>query len=501
MTQAADACVLSLDQGTTSSRAIVFDNRGEIVAKGQRAFEQIYPQPGWVEHDPREILSSQLTAAAESLSSLGDDAKIACVGVTNQRETVILWDKRTGEPVSNAIVWQCRRTAEMCEKMVSDGMKEYVAQKTGLIIDAYFSATKIKWILDNTDGVRQRADRGDILFGTVDTWIIWNLTGGKSHVTDYSNASRTMLFDIDNLKWDEELCRYFDIPPCMLPTPFSGCEVVGYVAAGIRGLERIAGVPVSGIAGDQAAALFGQGCHSEGMVKNTYGTGCFTLMNIGSKKGVRSSHGLVTSAAWCIGGETVYAIEGSAFNAGAAIQWLRDEMRLISSAPECDSLAESVADTGGAHFIPAFTGLGAPYWDMYARGMISGITRGTNRAHIARAVLESIAYQVCDLVETMEIDTGWRVTELRADGGASVSEFLMQFQSDMLNTAVNRPRMVETTALGAALLAGIAVGVWDVRTIGEVRATDKVYLPKMETTERDKLYGAWKREIARARMI
>jgi len=493
-------CILSLDQGTTSSRAIVFDKSGSITARGQCTFAQIYPQPGWVEHDPREILSSQFQAAADAVSVLSDSVRIAGVGVTNQRETVILWDKRTGEQVCNAIVWQCRRTADTCDKMIAEGMSEYVCRKTGLIVDAYFSATKIRWILDNVDGVRERAERGDILFGTVDTWLIWNLTGGKSHVTDYSNASRTMLFDIDNLKWDEELCRYFDIPAQMLPTPVTGCGIVGHIAEGIRGLERIAGVPIAGIAGDQAAALFGQGCLDEGAVKNTYGTGCFTLMNIGTKKGVRSSNGLVTSAAWSIGGETVYAIEGSAFNAGAAIQWLRDEVQLVSSAPECDTLAESVSDTGGVYFVPAFTGLGAPYWDMYARGMLSGITRGTGKAHIARAVLESIAYQVCDLVETMERDTNRPITELRADGGASVSEFLMQFQSDMLGTAVNRPQMVETTALGAALLAGIAVGIWAYpNDIEQVRKTDKVFSPRMESDKRDAQYAAWKKEIARAR--
>lgn len=501
--------VLSLDQGTTSSRSILFNENGDIIKKSQYAFPQIYPKPGWVEHDPYEILNSQLNSARDIIEA--DDIKasdIAAIGITNQRETAILWDKLTGKPVFNAIVWQCRRTAEICDQMSRDGLGEYVSQKTGLIIDAYFSATKIKWIFDNVSGVRERAERGEILFGTVDTWLIWNLTGGKSHVTDYSNASRTMLFDIDNLKWDETLCKYFGIPMSILPEPVSisqrggGCGDFGCVASGISGLEKLAGVKICGIAGDQAAALFGQCCFEKGMAKNTYGTGCFTLMNIGSEKGIRSSHGLITSVAWSLpDSKTVYAIEGSAFNTGAAIQWLRDEMKLISSASECDEIAETVSDTGGVYFVPAFTGLGAPYWDMYARGMISGITRGTSRAHIARAVLESIAYQVTDLVETMHLDTKSDITSLRVDGGASVSEFMMQFQADILNTEVNRPAMVETTAFGAAAIAGLASGIWkNTDEIRNLRKTEKIFTPKMDSSSRYKLYQGWKTAVSRARM-
>lgn len=495
-------CILSLDQGTTSSRAILFNQDGEIVRKSQYPFSQIYPQPGWVEHDPFEILNSQFNAVADILAS--DEVKasdISAIGITNQRETVVLWEKTTGKPVCNAIVWQCRRTADICDRMTRDGLSEYVSQKTGLIIDAYFSATKIKWIIDHVDGLRKRALKGEILFGTVDTWLIWNLTNGKSHVTDYSNASRTMLFDIDNLKWDETLCKYFDIPMNILPEPVSGCGNFGFATDGIEGLEKLAGVPICGIAGDQAAALFGQGCFDKGMAKNTYGTGCFTLMNIGSEKGIRSSHGLITSAAWSISGETIYAVEGSAFNAGAAIQWLRDELKLISSAPECDRLAETVSDCGGVYFVPAFTGLGAPYWDMYARGMLSGITRGTTKAHVARAVLESIAYQVTDLVETMHLDTKNDIISLRVDGGASVSEFMMQFQADMLNIEVNRPVMVETTAFGAAAIAGIASGVWSgIGEIEKIRKTEKIFTPEMDTSKRYNLYQGWKNAVARARM-
>ena len=450
--------IIALDQGTTSSRSIIFDSKGNIVSLAQYPFTQIYPKPGWVEHDPMVILESQMLAMSEAFEKSGlSPTDIAGIGITNQRETTIVWDKNTGKPIYNAIVWQCRRTAPICDQLTADGLGPYVKEKTGLLIDAYFSGTKIKWILDNVPGARERAERGELLFGNVDSWLIWNLTGGRAHVSDYSNCSRTMLFDIDNLCWDEELCARLGVPMSMLPTPVPSSMVYGQVTAGLPGLETLEGIPVCGSAGDQAAALLGQACIVPGQAKNTYGTGCFTLMNTGSKS-VRSVSGLVTSVAWSVNGKTTYALEGSVFNAGSSIQWLRDELGLIGTAHECDILAESVPDNGGVYLVSAFTGLGAPRWDMYARGAIVGLTRGSNKAHIARATLEGIAYQVKDLLDAMQVDAESPISVLRVDGGASVSSFLMQFQADMLRVPIDRPKLVETTAFGAAFLAGAISG-------------------------------------------
>lgn len=487
--------ILALDQGTTSSRAIVFNASGEICGKAQYPFAQHYPQPGWVEHDPMEIWETECRAAADAAAQCSD-GKIIGIGITNQRETTILWDKATGRPIYNAIVWQCRRTAEMCEELKRQGLAEKVESTTGLLIDAYFSGTKIRWILDHVAGARQRAERGEILFGTVESWLIWRLTG--QHVTDYSNASRTMLFDIHKLCWDEELCDALDIPMAMLPKPVSNSEIYGYVQPGINGLEALAGVPVCGAAGDQQAALFGQTCFAPGEAKNTYGTGCFTLMNVGTQA-VRSRAGLICSVGWQIGGKTTYALEGSVFNGGSTIQWLRDELHLIDSAPECDRLAESVPNSGGVVMVPAFTGLGAPYWDMYARGTILGITRGTTRAHIARAALESIAYQVTDLMFAMRQDAGCAITALRVDGGASVSDIMMQMQSDLLRIPVDRPAVVETTAFGAAALAGLSCGVWhDLDELTALRRSEKIFLPQRVQAECDADYHLWKRAVSRS---
>ena len=487
--------ILALDQGTTSSRAILFDHAGHIASMGQYPFPQYYPQEGWVEHDPMEIWDTERRAAAEAVAAI-PDAEVLGVGVTNQRETTILWDRKTGEPVYNAIVWQCRRTAELCEELKRQDLAERIQTTTGLLIDAYFSATKIRWILDNVPGVRQRAERGEILFGTVESWLIWRLTG--QHVTDYTNASRTMLFDIHKLCWDEELCALLKIPMCMLPRPVGNSQVYGRVKSGIKGLERLAGVPVCGSAGDQQSALFGQGCFSAGQAKNTYGTGCFTLMNVG-REPVRSRAGLVSSVAWNVGGETVYALEGSVFNGGSTIQWLRDELKMIPSAPECDRLAATVPDTGGVVVVPAFTGLGAPYWDMYARGAILGITRGTGRAHIARAVLECIAYQVTDLMMAMRQDAGCDITELRVDGGASVSDLLMQMQADLVRIPVDRPTMVETTAFGAAALAGLSCGMWSgLDELKSLRRSQHIFLPERVQADCDRDYRLWKRAVSRA---
>lgn len=491
--------IIALDQGTTSSRAIIFDHGGNIVSLAQYPFAQIYPKPGWVEHDPMVILDSQLHAMSEAFEKSGlSPTDIAGVGITNQRETTIVWDKSTGKPVYNAIVWQCRRTASICDELTADGMAAYVRDKTGLLIDAYFSGTKIKWILDNVSGARERAERGELLFGTVDSWLIWNLTGGKAHVSDYSNCSRTMLFDIDALCWDEELCKKLGIPMSMLPEPVPSSQVYGRVAEGLPGLEMLAGIPVCGSAGDQAAALLGQACVEPGQAKNTYGTGCFTLMNTGTHS-VRSVSGLVTSVAWSVGGQTTYALEGSVFNAGSSVQWLRDELGLISTAHECDTLAESVPDNGGVYLVSAFTGLGAPRWDMYARGTIVGLTRGTTKAHIARATLEGIAYQVKDLLDAMEIDAGNQISVLRVDGGASVSNFLMQFQSDMVRKPIDRPKMVETTAFGAAFLAGIAGGVWhDIGDIAAIRQSDRIFNPQMEAEQAKRQHDNWLRAVGRS---
>lgn len=491
--------VIALDQGTTSSRAIIFDSNGIPVSIGQYPFPQIFPKPSWVEHDPMVILDTQLRAMAEAFEkSELSPTDIAGIGITNQRETTIVWDKNTGKPVYNAIVWQCRRTAQMCEELEKAGIGDYVQEKTGLLIDAYFSGTKIKWILDNVPGARERAERGELLFGNVDSWLIWNLTGGKAHVSDYSNCSRTMIFDINELKWDEKLCKALDIPMSMLPTPVPSSMIYGNVAAGISGIEILAGTPVCGSAGDQAAALFGQGCIDRGQAKNTYGTGCFTLMNTGSQS-VRSKNGLVTSVAWSIGGKTTYALEGSVFNAGSTIQWLRDEVGLLGTSSECEALATSVPDNGGVYLVSAFTGLGAPRWDMYARGVIVGLTRGCTKAHIARAALEGIAYQVKDLLDAMESDAGEKLSVLRVDGGASVNNFLLQFQSDLLRKPIDRPQMVETTAFGAAFLAGLATGVWSsVDEIKKLRKSDRVFEPIMDESDAEKLHATWLRAVERS---
>lgn len=488
--------VLALDQGTTSSRAIIFDKKGNIVSKAQNEFEQIYPQAGWVEHDPLSILYSQFQAVSSCIMSGGiNPCDIAGIGITNQRETTILWDRQTGKPVYNAIVWQCRRTADICEELKAQGLEDYIKEKTGLLIDAYFSGTKIKWILDNVPGAKELAEQGRLLFGTVETWLIWNLTGGSVHVTDYSNASRTMLFDVDNLCWDKYLCEKLGIPMSILPEPVPSSKVYGRVSKGILGLEFLEGIPICGAIGDQPAALFGQGCFEPGQAKNTYGTGCFLLMNTGDKR-VKSKNNLLTGVAWGIGDKVEYAIEGSAFNAGSVIKWLRDELHMIDTAKRCDELAESVPDSNGIYFVPAFTGLGAPYWDMYARGTLVGLTRGVNRAHIARSVLEAIAYQVTDLLEAMKSDSGIDFTELRVDGGASVSDIMLQIQADMIRCSVNRPKNVETTALGAAYLAGLAVGLWEnTDEIKNNRAVAKVFEPQMDIERRNELYKNWKRAV------
>lgn len=488
--------VLALDQGTTSSRAIIFDKKGNIVSKAQNEFEQIYPQAGWVEHDPLSILYSQFQAVSSCVMQGGiDPSEIAGIGITNQRETTILWDRQTGKPVYNAIVWQCRRTAEICEELKARGLEEYVKDKTGLLIDAYFSGTKIKWILDNVPNARELANQGRLLFGTVETWLIWNLTGGSVHVTDYSNASRTMLFDVDNLCWDKHLCDELGIPMSILPEPVPSSKLYGRVSKGILGLEFLEGIPICGAIGDQPAALFGQGCFEAGQAKNTYGTGCFLLMNTGETR-VKSKNNLLTGVAWGIGDKVEYAIEGSAFNAGSVIKWLRDELHMIDTAKRCDELAESVPDANGIYFVPAFTGLGAPYWDMYARGTLVGLTRGVNRAHIARSVLEAITYQVTDLLEAMKADSGIDFTELRVDGGASVSNVMLQIQADMMRCNVNRPKNVETTALGAAYLAGLAVGLWkNTEEIQNNRAVERVFEPQMDEAKRNKIYDGWKKAV------
>lgn len=491
--------VLALDQGTTSSRAIIFDEKGEIVAKAQNEFTQYYPNDGWVEHDPNEILFSQISAILGVLRKNSvDAADIAAVGITNQRETTVVWDRKTGKPVYNAIVWQCRRTAPLCEELEARGLGDYIKEKTGLLIDAYFSGTKIKWILDNVEGARARAERGELLFGTIDTWLIWNLTDGQVHVTDYSNACRTMLFDIDNLCWDETLCKELGIPMSMLPEVKPSSCVYGHMAK-ITGIEDIAGVPIAGACGDQPSALFGQGCFESGQAKNTYGTGCFLLMNTGEKR-INSRSNLLSGVAWGLNGKVTYALEGSAFNAGSVIKWLRDELGIIESAPQCDRFAEMVDDANGLYFVPAFTGLGAPYWDMYARGTMIGLTRGTNKFHLCRAVLESIAFQMTDLLEAMKNDSNITLKDLRVDGGASVSDILMQIQADVAGVQVNRPKNAEATALGAAYLAGLAVGVWkDTQEIEKNREVQKIFVPAMEITKRNSLYNNWKRAVERSR--
>lgn len=486
--------VIALDQGTTSSRCILFDREQNIVGVAQREFTQIYPKPGWVEQDPMEIWSSQSSVLTEVLAQTGiTPTEVAAIGITNQRETTIVWDKATGRPIYNAIVWQCRRTASLCEELKADGdFSDYIKEHTGLLIDAYFSATKLKWILDHVEGARERARAGELLFGTVDSWLVWKLTGGKAHVTDYTNASRTMLFDIQNLCWDEEICRRLDIPMEMLPRVCSSSQVYGF--ANLQGVE----VPIAGIAGDQQAALFGQGCFHPGEAKNTYGTGCFLLMNTGEQL-CRSENGLLTTIAIGLNGRVQYALEGSVFVGGAVIQWVRDELRFISESRDAEYYASKVPDTGGVYLVPAFTGLGAPYWDMYARGALVGLTRGTNRDHIIRAAQESIAYQSWDLVDAMEKDTGIPLSALNADGGASRDKFLMQFQADILNKPVRRPVIRETTALGAALLAGLATGVWSSQEEVKSRMkTDSLYEPAMDEAKRQKLLRGWHKAVGRS---
>ncbi|HIR19669.1 MAG TPA: glycerol kinase GlpK [Candidatus Pelethomonas intestinigallinarum] len=487
--------IMALDAGTTSNRCILFDQEGRVRAAAQKEFPQIFPKPGWVEHDAREIWATQLGVAVEAMGKIGATAAdIAAIGITNQRETTVVWDRATGEPMYNAIVWQCRRTSAYCDELKARGYAEAIRRKTGLVVDAYFSGPKIRWILDNVPGARRRAEAGELLFGTVETWLIWLLTGGRVHVTDYSNASRTMLFNINTLDWDEELLDLMDIPRSMLPTPVPSSQVYGETDPGFFGRS----IPIAGAAGDQQAALFGQACFTPGQAKNTYGTGCFLLMNTGDKP-VFSSSGLVTTVAWGLGSRVSYALEGSIFVAGAAIQWLRDEMRLIDSAADSEYHAGKVADTAGCYVVPAFTGLGAPYWDQYARGAIVGLTRGVNKNHIIRATLESIAYQVSDVLEAMRADSGIALTSLKVDGGASSNNVLMQLQADILQVTVHRPVCVETTALGAAYLAGLAVGYWSSQEeIARNWAVDRTFLPAITTQERDKKLQGWKRAVIRA---
>ena len=502
--------VMSLDQGTTSSRAMIFDHDARPVAFAAKEFPQIYPRPGWVEHDPMDIWRTQIEVAREAITRAGLEVEdITAIGITNQRETTILWDRATGEPVYNAIVWQCRRSASICDGLKAGGWSAKVAEKTGLVIDAYFSATKVKWLLDNIPGLRERARRGEILFGTVDTWLIWNLTGGRVHATDYSNASRTMMFNIHTLDWDDEILAYLDIPRAMLPDVRPSSYLYGETEPGIlcsdgdgpaaTASAHSARVPIAGDAGDQQAALFGQACFEPGMVKNTYGTGCFVLMNTGDQP-VRSKGGLLTTVAWGVGGKVEYALEGSVFIAGAAVQWLRDELKLIATAAESEERAAAVPDSGGVYVVPAFVGLGAPYWDMYARGTIVGLTRGTSRDHLIRATLESIAYQSRDVVEAMARDSGIQLASLRADGGAARNNLLMQFQADILGVAVERPQVTETTALGAAYLAGLATGFWrDRAEVAGLWRAERRFEPAMEEKERKRLYSGWLEAVARSR--
>ena len=484
--------VMALDAGTTSNRCILFDKQGNICSVAQKEFTQYFPKPGWVEHDADEIWSTQLGVAVEAMSKIGAEATdIAAIGITNQRETAIVWDKKTGEPVCNAIVWQCRRTAGFCDKLIAEGLEDMIRRKTGLKIDAYFSATKIKWILDNVEGARERAEKGDLLFGTVETLLIWKLTKGKVHVTDYSNASRTLLFNIQELKWDDEILAELNIPKCMLPEVKPSSCVYGEADPSYFGGP----IPIGGAAGDQQAALFGQTCFKPGEAKNTYGTGCFLLMNTGEKP-VFSKNGLVTTIAWGLDGKVEYALEGSIFVAGAAVQWLRDEMRLIDSSPDSEYMAKKVKDTNGCYVVPAFTGLGAPHWDQYARGTIVGITRGVNKYHIIRATLESLAYQTNDVLQAMKADSGIDLAALKVDGGASANNFLMQVQADIINAPVQRPQCVETTAMGAAYLAGLAVGYWSGKEdVIKNWAIDKVFEPSISDDERAEKVAGWNKAV------
>jgi len=489
--------ILAFDQGTTSSRAILFDKRGAIVKTAQKEFTQIYPKAGWVEHDAMEIWGTQSGVAREVLETAGvSPDEVAAIGITNQRETTVVWDKATGKPIYNAIVWQCRRTAGFCDQLKARGLEGYIRENTGLVVDAYFSGTKVAWILDNVEGARARAEKGELLFGNIDTWLIWNLTRGKVHVTDYSNASRTMLFNIKTLEWDKKILKEMNIPESMLPKARPSSEVYGHTDEGTFGGAKI---PIAGIAGDQQAALFGQACFQAGMAKNTYGTGCFTLLNTGSKP-VSSKNGLLTTVAWRLGSELTYALEGSVFIGGAVVQWLRDELGLIKDSAESEKLACSVPDAGGAMIVPAFVGLGAPYWDPEVRGTMVGLTRGTTRAHLVRAALESVAFQSTDLIEAMEADYGARIGELKADGGAAANSFLMQFQADVLGRTVVLPEVNEITALGAAYLAGLAVGYWkDERDIAANWRVRRRFEAKLNDRERAAMAGRWHRAVAAAR--
>ncbi|WP_026970640.1 glycerol kinase GlpK [Aliagarivorans marinus] len=488
--------VVALDQGTTSSRAIIFNHQAEIVASSQQEFPQYYPKPGWVEHDAMEIWASQSASLTAVLAKSGIRSdQIAAIGITNQRETTIVWDKNTGMPVCNAIVWQCRRTTEICEQLREQGWEDYIRDSTGLVLDAYFSGSKLKWILENVPGAREKADAGELLFGTVDSWLVWKLTNGRVHVTDMSNASRTMLFNINTLEWDDKLLDLFGVPRSMLPEVRECSEVYGQTNIGGKGGTRI---PIAGIAGDQQAALFGQQCFNQGMAKNTYGTGCFLLMNTGDKP-VRSQHGLLTTIAFGLNGKVNYALEGAVFMGGATIQWLRDELGLIRDASDTQYFAEKVSDTNGVYLVPAFVGLGAPYWDPYARGTMVGLTRGANRNHIIRAALESIAYQSRDLLDAMQADAGIPLKTLRVDGGAVANDFLLQFQADITGDEVVRPSLIESTAQGAAFLAGLAVGYWkDTAELADKAAIDRSYLPKIEESQREQLYKGWKRAVERS---
>ncbi|MCI6042456.1 glycerol kinase GlpK [bacterium] len=484
--------VMALDAGTTSNRCILFNEKGEMCSVAQKEFTQYFPKPGWVEHDANEIWSTQLGVAVEAMSKIGAEADdIAAIGITNQRETAIVWDKNTGEPVYHAIVWQCRRTSEYCDTLKGKGLTETFRRKTGLIIDAYFAGTKVKWILDNVKGARERAEKGELLFGTVETWLIWKLTKGAVHVTDYSNASRTMLFNINTLDWDDEILEELQIPRCMLPKPMPSSCVYGKADPSFLGGP----IPIGGAAGDQQSALFGQTCFNPGEAKNTYGTGCFLLMNTGETP-VFSKNGLVTTIAWGIDGKVNYALEGSIFMAGAAIQWLRDEMRLIDSAADSEYMANKVKDTNGCYVVPAFTGLGAPYWDQYARGTIVGLTRGVNKYHIIRATLESIAYQAFDVIKAMEADSGIKLTSLKVDGGASANDFLMQTQANFIQEPVKRPSCIETTAMGAAYLAGLAVGYWSNKEDVKANwAIDKVFEPAISEKVQEKKIAGWHKAV------
>lgn len=487
--------VMALDAGTTSSRCILFDQEGKMVSTAQKEFTQFFPKPGWVEHDANEIWSTQLGVAVEAMVKAGASAEdIAAIGITNQRETTVVWDKHTGEPVCHAIVWQCRRTSEYCDSLKEEGLIDSFRRKTGLMIDAYFSGTKLKWILENVEGARERAERGELLFGTIETWLIWKLTKGRVHVTDYSNASRTMLFNINTLTWDEEILARLAIPASMLPEVKPSSCIYGETDPQFFG----GAIAIGGAAGDQQAALFGQACFEAGEAKNTYGTGCFMLMNTGEKP-VFSKNGLVTTIAWGIGGKVEYALEGSIFVAGAAIQWLRDELKIIECASDSERMAQSVPDTNGCYVVPAFTGLGAPYWDQYARGAILGLTRGVNRCHIVRATLDSLCYQTNDVLRAMEADSGIRLSALRVDGGASANDYLMQTQADIIAAPVNRPNCVETTAMGAAYLAGLAVGYWKNREeIKRNWAADRTFLPEIADEKREEMVKGWKKAVKRA---